>query len=1126
MPPPSPDDPGTPEDQLADLLAAYDEALAAGLLPGPEPKGAGRVDPPSLDRLRQDQQVVALLELVWPRHSSGPDTAGWTGPRDTAGFAPPPQLGRFRIKRELGSGGFGVVYLATDPVLHRQVAVKVPRPEALFTPALRERFLREARATAGLNHPHIVPAFDSGEAGALCYLVSGYCPGGTLAAYLRGRSGPLPARAAAAIVVVLADAVQHAHARGILHRDLKPGNVLLDCPADALPGADGLAAVLRLADFGLAKFLDDERTAAEDTPRTGRGRPEAPAQTAAGAVLGTPEYMAPEQAVYRPGLIGPATDVYGLGVLLYELLTGRPPFQGTGREEVLRRVVVDSPPGPRSLRRGVPRDLEAICLRCLGKDPSQRYATAAELADDLRRFLAGEPTRARPPRAGERAWKWARRRPAAALLLAVSAAAALGLLAALAGYIVRVKQFNADLGAALARAQQERERAEGQRRLARRAAYAAEIKLAGNLWEGGHLGLMGEVLQRQRPGPGEEDLRGFEWYYLRRRGRGLVHLRGARAGVLAVAFSPDGRLCASGSVDGEVRVWDVATGLPRAGWQGLTVTVYSLAFSPDGQRLAAGGTDLQRGEVRVWDVASGRLLAERAEPGGSIFAVAFAPDAQTLAVGRGAAAGAGMLLLWDPEAGRERSFLRQRGAVTAVAFSPDGMSLAAAYTEQDPGGRAGFVVSLCDFPAGRERASWVGHPGEVRGLAFAPDGQTLASAGRDGTAKLWDVAAGKERVTLRAPDEFEGLALAPDGRTLVTVAGGRSRQGAVRLWDVAAGRERTGPWEPGCEVVAAAFAPDGRTLALACSDHLVRLWQPDAEADAAVLGGHANEAWSVAFAPDGRTLASAGDDHTVKLWDPATRQARVTLRGHEALVSCVAFAPDGRLLASGGYDNTVRLWDPTSGEPRATVTGPTGAVRCLAFAPDGRTLASAGKDHAIQLSDVGTGRARLTLRGHTEDVRCLAFAPDGRTLASASNDRTVCLWDVVRGEKCLQLEQADEVWAVAFAPDGKTLATGDKAGLVRLWDPVAGTELAVLWGHTGGARSLAFAPDGKTLASGSEDRTVRLWQAATGSELIALKGQTDEVYSVAFSPDGKALAAAVHDGSVKLWLAADEPPGP
>jgi hypothetical protein len=395
------------DDQLTFLLAACDEALGAGLPPA-------ALDDPAVPvelRARLEREVAWYRRVRQLMGRPGPVTA--QGPatlpllRSTSDEGTPARLGRFEVRRELGRGSFGVVFLAYDPQLRREVALKVPRPEALLTPELRARFRQEAQAAAGLEHPNLVPVYEAGEQGPLCFIASAYCPGVTLAAWLKQRGEPVPVETAARLVAALAEAVEHAHRRGVLHRDLKPSNILLASPAD--PAATDLSP--RITDFGLAKLVED-----------GSGATLAGCPTQTGAVLGTPRYMAPEQADGRSKAVGPAADIYALGVLLYEVLTGRPPFQADTALDTLWLVRTQEPLAPGRLRPGLPRDLETICLKCLHKEPGWRYASARALADDLGRFLRHEPIHAR--RAGPlgRLARWGRRNPTLAITITLAGA--------------------------------------------------------------------------------------------------------------------------------------------------------------------------------------------------------------------------------------------------------------------------------------------------------------------------------------------------------------------------------------------------------------------------------------------------------------------------------------------------------------------------------------------------------------------------------------------------------------------------------------------------------------------------------------------------------------------------------
>jgi WD40 repeat protein len=873
----------------------------------------------------------------------------------------------------------------------------------------------------------------------------------------------------------------------------------------------------------------------------------------------------------------------------------------------------DEPKPPRRLNDRIPRDLETVCLKALAKEPGRRYATAGALAEDLRRYLEGKPIAARPMGAVERGWRWCRRNPVVAgLVAAVALALVLG--TAVATYFAiqahgreqdavgsarradlnaaeakanaqqadlnaaeaKANAQQADLNAAEARANaqqaiKEKEIARDNLNLARRHLYVAHLNLAQNAWHEDRIGRVLDLLNEERPKVGQEDLRGFEWFYLWRLCHSerltLKHKRYAPrwqtdCQVTSVAFSPDGQRLASAGAGVFSAVWDAGSGQQILTLLGGT----RVAFSPDGKRVASPCAD---GTVRLWEVVGSDLPQTQLEDHGID----------------------GTVQVYDATLGREVLSLKgHTDMVSDVVFSPDGKRLVSAGGGWNKPGE----VKLWDATTGQVVLTLTGHTGSVNRVAFSPDGKRLASAGEPvlldaqgkrlpGEVKVWDIGSGQEVLSLKAhTGSVNCLAFSPDGKRLASAGGshdvqGRPLPGEVKVWDAGSGQEVLSLKAHTPYVSSVAFSADGKRLASAGDrDHTVKLWDAQTGQVALTLKGHTGGVGSVAFSPDGQRLASGGGSREgvgeVKVWDATMHQEALTLKGHTGGVASVAFSGNGQRLASaGGHQlkpGELKIWDVTTGEEALSVKGHPKGITSMALSPDGKRLASASADFAdprtpgeVKVWDATTGQEILTLKGHTGRFWGVAFSPDGQRLATASGGYDadwrllpgimkvwsaaqvrqlpgeVKVWDAATGKEVLTLKgHTGRVQSVTFSADGKRLASGGYAterrplpgeaytaqhtplpAEVRVWDATTGKEVLTLKGHTGNVLSVAFSPDGKRLASAGDDGMVKVWDTATGQAALTLTGHTGMVLSVAFSPDGKRLASASQDGTVKVW---------
>jgi WD40 repeat protein len=573
---------------------------------------------------------------------------------------------------------------------------------------------------------------------------------------------------------------------------------------------------------------------------------------------------------------------------------------------------------------------------------------------------------------------------------------------------------------------------------------------------------------------------------------------------LALAFSPDGQLLATGDVDSEILLWQVADGKKLLACRGHHSWVWSVVFSPDGRTLASSSDDRT---VRLWDVSTGECRQTLQGHASQVWAVAFSPDGKLLASGSEDCT----IRIWDAGTGECIQILQgHEQCVRSVAFSPDGQTLAS--------GSDDCTVKVWDLETGECRQTLQDHGQLVWSVAFSPNDRTLASGSSDQTVKIWDIETGQCRQTLRGHGNWiRSIAYSPNGQTLAS----GSEDQTVKIWDMETGQCRQTLRGHGSWIRSVTFSPDGKLLASGSGDHTVRLWDVGNGRCSQTLQGYTNRVWSVAFSPDGQSLASGSDDRVVRLWDAHTGQCQHALKGHGNAVCTVSWSPDGKLLASGSSDRTIKLWDTRTGQCRHTLRGHGSRIWSVAFFPDGQTLVSGSEDQTVRLWDVATGQCRQILAGHGSwvcSVAVGAIAGENPILVSGSYDHTAKLWDLTSGD-CRQTLQGHDswVWTVALSPDGETVASGSGDHTVKLWHARTGECYRILTGHASRIWSVAFSPDGRFLVSGSSDRTVKVWDVETGECCRTMAGHTNLIWSVSFSADGRTIASGSQDERIKLW---------
>ncbi|MCW5550755.1 MAG: serine/threonine protein kinase [Verrucomicrobiae bacterium] len=1020
---------------------------------------------------------------------------------------PGDEIGRYKLLQKIGEGGCGVVYMAeqAEP-MRRRVALKVIKL-GMDTAHVIARFEAERQALALMDHPNIAKVFDAGATDTgRPFFVMELVRGIRITDYCDQHQLAVPERLG--LLIQVCQAVQHAHQKGIIHRDLKPSNILVTLH-DSVP-------VPKVIDFGIAKATTGQRL----TDKT--------LFTAFEQFIGTPAYMSPEQAEMSGLDIDTRSDIYSLGVLLYELLTGSTPFdpkdlaasgldalRKTIREKVplrpstrLTQLQHDLNPQIQNRKSQIANDLDWIVMKCLEKDRTRRYETANGLAADLKRHLANEPVTARPPSRWYEFQKTVRRHKVGfAATAAVMLALALGVVTSTWQALRAGKALETEI----------RTRAVLQTTLEReqREAYFHRITLAHRQLSADKLGGALEQLTNC-PVP----LRQWEWHYLMRLCRVEPQILQSTTGVFSVAYHPNGGQLAAACGDGTIKLFNTSSGMEVQTLPAHSAYVFAVTFNPDGRQLASASADRT---VRLWDLATRQKVFERpvhvGDYTGMAYGLAFSPDGRLLVAGDDE----GNAIAWNTADGSEAYRVPKHGrAAVSVAFSRDGRLATGSWAGD---------LSIADCRTGQLLDRWNAHRGRISAIVFHPEDRWLATASLDRTIKIWNPATGGLLATLRGHTGFiSGLACSPDGQHLFSSG---TEDKTVRVWDLANEREvlelrgHTGA----CQSLA--YDPRGDRLASAGGDGNIRIWDATRievyETMESQTLQHEDEVFSVAYSRDGLWMASGSWAGTLRLWSTQTgANLRLLPTGDLQSIIQLGFNPDGTRIAAAtvgqDWDVAVKVWDVVSG-PAELSLPVTNRFYCVTYDPTGRYLLHEGPEHTVQVRDAETGHLAGIIGRHEHQIWGIAFSLDGEVLATASNDGTVRLWTWEPEQLGVEQEPRFTLRVrvgghgnrIAFSPDNQLLATGGEGQTVKIWNVNTGQEERTLSGHTGGVLALAFSPNSRWLASAGEDTTIRIWDAQSWQSLRKLRGHTGWINTLAFSRDSARLASGSRDATVRFW---------